>query len=104
MGIELKFRFGLEVGDRPCRVLDTFLPAHIATWRLDNDSTAEFYPFLVVVESSDGKSQFVWLPYWHVVADKDGTVSRKYGQWAPFMDTEAFGSLLSQARAKGYQV
>jgi hypothetical protein len=37
----------------------------------------------------------------YVIAKKNGKPKPKYGQWAPFMDSHLFESLLQQARIRG---
>jgi hypothetical protein len=93
----------LEAGPYPCRVIAAFLPKDLVRWKQTDNSTVEFYPFLVIVESQ-AEVRSIWLPYWHVVTTEGGQVSHPYGQWAPFMDTKSFKSLVDQAREKGYAV
>jgi hypothetical protein len=76
------------------KVLDAFHEK--ATWKNDG-RTVTFYPFLVVLENTRGRSQKVWLPYWH----KDGR-KLKYGERATWTDARLFCGLFAQAHAKGY--
>lgn len=87
-------KFALGAGGVCFRVLDVFHES--SSWK-DGDKTVTFYPFLVVLENTDDKVQWIWLPYWHVIDS-----STKYGERAPWMDTGLFNGLLSKARAKGY--
>jgi len=97
--LRLKFDFALGATNSECTVLDCFLPKDIAKWK-DGKKTVEFYPFLVIVKRH-GKENATWLPYWHIIKDKEKKTI-KYGQWAPFMDSHLFNSLLEQAKKKGY--
>lgn len=99
--LHLVFDFGLEVGNAACRVLHAFLPRDLARWQTDDGKLVTFFPFLVVMERTDKEGQSFWLPYWHTI-EGTGTIARKYGQWAPFMDGALFRSLVAQAREVGY--
>jgi len=101
--LHVVFSFGLEAGRPDCKVLDAFLPENPVSWRQQDMREVTFYPFLVVLQRSDDEGRCFWLPYWHLV-EGIGTVKRKYGQWAPFMDASLFESLVAQARAKGHLV
>ena len=101
--LELRFQFGLDAGDHPCKVLAAFLPKTPATWRQEADnSNVEFFPFLVIVESLEEGYKSIWLPYWHLVTYPDETVKTKYGQWAPFIAADLYQSMTEQARAAGF--
>ena len=100
--IELTFNFGLDAGPHRCKVLATFLPDQIARWPNEKGSTVEFYPFLVVVESIEEGHSSVWLPYWHIVKHQNGTIQKKYGQWAPFIESGAYSSLVAKAQKAGF--
>ncbi len=102
MSIELTFNFGLGAGQHHCRVLTAFLPDQIVSWSNGNGGKVEFYPFLVIVESIDKGSSSVWLPYWHIVKHQDGSLEKKYGQWAPFIEVESYSSLVAKAKEAGY--
>ena len=93
--IELTFHFGLDAGDSTCTVFRAFLPENRFSWTDGQGNHVEYFPFLVILESDNGKS--FWLPYWHLI---NGGV-RKYGQWAPNIDAEQFTSLLNQTQAAG---
>ncbi len=98
--LHLIFQFGLDVGSLDCKVLAVFSPAgEGGKWQKKTGEIATFFPFLVVLESDEG--QKIWLPYWHTV-EKAGHVQKKYGQWAPFIDDDAFRSLVAQAQRSGY--
>jgi hypothetical protein len=103
--LTLEFQFGNGSYLHPCRVLDVFLPKPMPrSWR-ERRLQRSFYPFLVIVESSDSGHQEAWLPYWHIDKNSRGdTVGVKYGQWASFLRASVLASLTSQARAKGYKV
>ena len=102
LNIELNFSFGLDAGRHPCKVLGTFLPDQIFKWDDVNGNSVEFYPFMVIVESMEEGYSSVWLPYWHLVTNKDGATAKKYGQWAPFIDSVSYANLLAKARAAGH--
>lgn len=102
LDIELHFSFGMDAGRHPCKVLEAYLPDDIYTWCDVNGNSVEFYPFMVIVESMEEGYSSVWLPYWHLVNKKNGTIEKKYGQWAPFIDLDSYASLLAKARAAGY--
>jgi hypothetical protein len=97
--LHLIFQFGLGAGSPDCKVLAVFSPEEGVSWQTDEGETVTFYPFLVVLESDE--RQKIWLPYWHTV-EKAGHVQKKYGQWAPFLDDDAFRSLYAQAQRRGY--
>ena len=101
--LHLSFDFATSTSGRTkCRVLDVFLPPKDLRkpWS-KGGQRIEYYPFLVVVKLDKGGGLAVWLPYWHV---KKGPqkILKRYGQWAPFMETELYESLLAQAQVKGY--
>ena len=101
----MEFSFGNGLYPHPCRVLDVFLPKPMPrSWR-EGRLQRRFYPFLVMVESSDGGHQEAWLPYWHIDKNRHGDiVGVKYGQWASFLRASVLASLTDQARIKGYEV
>jgi hypothetical protein len=86
--------FAFGAGGKRFKVLDAFHEK--AKWKNDG-TTVTFYPFLVVLENTRGRSQIVWLPYWH----KDGR-KLKYGERAPWTDARLFCGLFAQAHEKGY--
>ena len=97
----LSFDFALDVPDKNAEVLASFLPDLLKDpWPDSHRRTVTFYPFLVVAKR-EGRDQAAWLPYWHVIQDGERK-SRKYGQWAPFMDMKLFEGLLTQARNAGF--
>jgi hypothetical protein len=98
--LRLKFEFGLGARDSECTVLASFIPQKLESWSQPDGTAITFYPFLVILQRH-GRKLAAWLPYWHVI-DGDGKRTRKYGQWAPFMDFELFADLLNQARQSGY--
>ena len=97
--LRLIFPLGLGAGTPECKVLDVF--TECVDWQQADGKTVTFRPFLVVMEQVDNQDLIFWLPYWHFI-DGDGAPERKYGQWAPWMNAKVFGSLLEQARTKGY--
>ena len=108
----LEFSFGNGRYAHLCKVLDVFLPeGRPSNWR-EGRYRREFYPFLVIVESTEEEGvrfkkprRSAWLPYWHIDRNRRGCiVHTKYGQWAPFMAHSAFASLVRQARKKGYRL
>ena len=99
--LDLKFDFGLGAKDSHCTVLGCFLPESLQKWPDDNTGQrVTFYPFLVVLHRHPHRKA-IWLPYWHLVGDGEA-VTKKYGQWAPFMDLTLFNSLVAQARDAGH--
>ncbi len=99
--LHLRFDIGLDATHNECTVLDCFIPRNPECWHRAEGSKVKFYPFFVILRRH-GRNLAVWLPYWHIVKMDDQTLIRKYGQWAPFMDTNLFEDLLSQAQSKGY--
>jgi hypothetical protein len=77
-------------------VLDVFLPEREEPFSNDGKKVT-FYPFLVVLEGVEEPGVCYWLPYWHL---EDG--KRKYGQYAPFLDSYQLEELIQQAIQKGY--
>ena len=101
MEFQLIFNFGLGAGRFPSKVLAAYLPEEIRKWPNDN-TMIEFYPFLVITKSIKEGNTSAWLPYWHIVKKNDQVIERKYGQWAPFIDTECYNSLLLKAKKQGF--
>jgi hypothetical protein len=101
--LHLGFEFGLEAKQAKGKVLDAFLPEEPVQWSTQDGRTIRFLPFLVVLQRTDTDEEEVdfWLPYWHIVEGDSGR-KRKYGQWAPWMPTDVFSSLVKQACLKGY--
>jgi hypothetical protein len=94
--LHLDFDFAMGARHKQAIVLASFLPRSLPEW---NDGKVCFYPFLVILKRV-GAGQAVWLPYWHV--EQDGAKPRrKYGQWAPVMETALFTDLLEQAQEAG---
>jgi hypothetical protein len=87
--------FAFGAGGSCYKVLDAFHES--VSWKDESNKQVAFYPFLLVLENADNKSQTIWLPYWHIHETK-----RKFGERAPWMDAEMFDGLLAKARAKGY--
>jgi len=86
--------FALGAGAHEYTVLDAFHEE--LSWPHGGNKVL-FYPFLVILEYTDGNGRTVWLPYWHIYGTK-----AKFGERAPWMDIDLFEGLLAQARAKGY--
>jgi hypothetical protein len=101
MSLWLVLDFGLDAGKTERRVLGAFLPEEPPEWDTNKGSHVIYLPFLVVLQAEGHEPSF-WLPYWHLVMEKNGTEVRKYGQWAPYMDGYLFKSLVSQAQARGF--
>jgi hypothetical protein len=97
MHIELIYNFGVDDEPRPCKVLASFMPDEIIGWDNQEGSKVEFYPFLIVVENIDTKESCIWSPYWHVFRHPNGTIERKYGQYASFVNIDSY---LSTEEAK----
>jgi hypothetical protein len=102
MEFHMVFNFGLGAGPFPCKVLASFLPDQIGKWPYGKGKTIEFYPFLVITESTEEGYTSTWLPYWHIIKSGKKILERKYGQWAPFVDNESFNSLILKAQKEGY--
>jgi len=92
--LRLTLDFQLGAGDAPFKVMSAFLPEKLDSWLGEEQEEVTFYPFLVVLESGEGK-QFCWMPYWHVTG-KDA----RYGQHAVCLDHSQFDSLIEQAQEK----
>jgi len=99
--LQLNFAFGLNAKNSRCTVLGSFTSRQPQSWPGQNQSRVRFFPFLVVLHRH-GREQALWLPYWHLVDFKNGRTKKKYGQWAPFMDSHLFEELLKQARESGF--
>jgi hypothetical protein len=103
MDLYYEFKWQLEAGDAPSKVVGAFLPDTIESWRTEEGKCeVEFYPFLVVLDKlSPPQHRVIWLPYWHKKTCQDGRISIPYGQFAPSMEDHLFNSLISKARAAG---
>jgi hypothetical protein len=86
--------FQLGAGDGNFRVVSAFLPDKLESWLGEEEEEVTFYPFLVVLEASEGK-QFCWMPYWHVTGKE-----ARFGQHAVCLDNRQFESLVEQVRDK----
>ena len=84
--------FQLGAGDGEFKVVSAFLPEKLESWLGEEEEQVTFYPFLVVLQRSDG-SRFSWLPYWHVTGKE-----AKYGQHAICLDRSQFDSLIQQVK------
>jgi len=98
--LQLEFGFGLDVTHSEVTVQACYCPKKPEKWKDSKKRSVTFYPFLVITDRH-GRDEAAWLPYWHVV-DDGKKKSRRYGQWAPFMDMAIFEDLLAQARKDGY--
>lgn len=98
--LQLKFAFGLDAADSDTTVRDCFVPQKLETWKNTDGHSVTFYPLLVVVHRHARRLAF-GLSYWHVI-DDGVKRTRKYGQWAPFMDEHLFRDLITQAQEKGH--
>jgi predicted RNA-binding Zn-ribbon protein involved in translation (DUF1610 family) len=92
--LRVSLDFQLGVGDGNFKVVHAFLPEKLESWLGEDDEEVTLYPFLVVLEGSEGK-QFNWMPYWHVVG-KDA----RFGQHALCLDHAQFDSLVAQAQER----
>lgn len=86
--------FQLGMGDGDFKVVHAFLPEKLESWLGEEAQEVTLYPFLVVLESAEGK-QFTWMPYWHVLG-KDA----RFGQHALCLDRRQFESLIAQAEER----
>ena len=89
--LHVSLDFQLGVGDGNFKVVSAFLPDKLESWLGEEQEEVTFYPFLVMLESAEGK-QFCWMPYWHVTG-KDA----RFGQHAVCLDHSQFESLIAQA-------
>jgi hypothetical protein len=89
--LHISLDFQLGMGDGDFKVVHAFLPEKLDSWLGYEEEEVTFYPFLVVLQSANGK-QFDWMPYWHVVG-RDA----RYGQLAMCLDRAQFKSLVAQA-------
>jgi hypothetical protein len=71
-------------------VVSALLPEKLESWLGEEEEEVTFYPFLVVLETSEGK-QFCWMPYWHVTGKE-----ARYGQHAICLEKRQFDSLMQQ--------
>jgi hypothetical protein len=86
--------FQLGAGDSDYKVVSALLPEKLESWLGEEQEEVTFYPFLVVLETSEGK-QFCWMPYWHVTGKE-----ARYGQHAICLDKRQFASLIEQIEEK----
>lgn len=89
--------FQLGAGDGDFKVVSAFLPGKLESWLGEGEEEVTFYPFLVVLQASDGK-QFCWMPYWHVTGKE-----ARYGQHAVCIDDAQFQSLIAQVQERSEQ-
>lgn len=82
--------FQLGAGDTDYRVVSAFLPDKLQSWLGEDDQEVTFYPFLVVLESYEGR-QYCWMPYWHLTGKE-----ARFGQHALCMERSQFASLMGQ--------
>lgn len=95
LSLTITFPFALNAEHNTFIVRHAYSPNKPESWKDDSGCTVIFYPFLVVGDRP-GRSSAIWLPYWHL-HQTPKNLKRKYGQWAPFMDTRLFDDLLAQA-------
>jgi len=86
--------FQLGAGDSDYRVISAVLPDKLESWMGGEQEEVTFYPFLVVLETSERK-QFCWMPYWHVTGKES-----RYGQHAVCLEKSQFESLIEQAEVR----
>lgn len=89
--------FQLGAGDSDYKVASALLPQKLESWLGEEEEEVTFYPFLVVLETCDGK-QFCWMPYWHVTGKE-----ARYGQHAMCLERRQFESLMHQVEEKELQ-
>jgi hypothetical protein len=92
--LHVNLDFQLGAGDGDFKVVSAFLPEKLESWLGEEEEEVTFYPFLVVLQSAEGK-QFSWMPYWHVTGKE-----ARFGQHALCLDADQFESLVTQARWK----
>ena len=73
--------FQLGAGDSDYKIISALLPEKLESWLGEEQEEVTFYPFLVVLETVEGK-QFCWMPYWHVTG-QEATAS------TPFVSTSS---------------
>ena len=88
--LRLSVDFQLGAGDGEFIAVSAFLPDKLESWLGDEEQEVTLYPFLVVLQNSQGK-QFCWMPYWHVTGKE-----ARYGQHAVCLESRQFDSLLAQ--------
>jgi len=81
-------------GDSNYKVVSALLPDKLESWLGEEAEEVTFYPFLVVLETTEGK-QFCWMPYWHVTGKE-----ARYGQHAIRLEKRQFDSLWQQVGDK----
>ena len=86
--------FQLGAGDGDYKIVSALLPEKLESWLGEEEEEVTFYPFLVVLETNEGK-QFCWMPYWHVIGKE-----ARYGQHAICLDKSQFASLIEQVEEK----
>ena len=92
--LRVNLDFPLGAGDSDYKVASAFLPQKLESWLGEEEEEVTFYPFLVVLETSEGK-QFCWMPYWHVTSKE-----ARYGQHAVCLHRRQFDSLMEQVDEK----
>ena len=95
LSLTITFPFALNAEHNTFIVRHAYTPSNPESWKDASGHPVLFYPFLVVGDRP-GRANAIWLPYWHLHQTPQ-KVKRKYGQWAPFMDTRLFNDLLAQA-------
>lgn len=95
--LRLTLDFQLGAGDGEFKVVSALVPDKLESWLGEEEEEVTFYPFLVVLQNSEGK-QFCWMPYWHVTGKE-----ARYGQHALCLDSAQFDSLMAQFQEKVLQ-
>jgi hypothetical protein len=90
--LHVKLDFQLGGGDSDYKVISALLPEKLESWLGEEEQEVTFYPFLVVLETHEGK-QFCWMPYWHVTGKE-----ARYGQHAVCLEKHQFASLIEQEK------
>ena len=92
--LQVNLDFQLGAGDSHYKVVSALLPEKLESWLGEEEEEVTFYPFLVVLETSEGQ-QYCWMPYWHVTGKE-----ARYGQHAVCLDKRQLASLIEQAEEK----
>ena len=95
--LHISLDFQLGAGDYDYKVVSAFLPEKLESWLGEGEEEVTFYPFLVVLETSEGK-QFCWMPYWHVSGKE-----ARYGQHAVCLEKRQFESLMQQVGDREFE-
>jgi len=92
--LHVSLDFQLGAGDGDYKVVSALLPDKLESWLGEEAEEVTFYPFLVVLETGEGK-QFCWMPYWHVIGKE-----ARHGQPAVCLEQRQLESLMTQVQEK----